>query len=107
MAFIFSFLTGAIGRYIMIGVAIFAAIAWIRHDAAAPYKREIAALRQAAASSLKLAEADQARAKQAEIEKAEIQQMLQVVIDETNQEGTACKLSAGELKRLRNLAASN
>ena len=105
MPFILSFLTGAIGKYLMIGVVAFGALAWIRADAAAPYKREVIVLRQAAADKERLAKENERRAAEAEAEKQEFQKRLQVLIDETNRDGTACVFSDSELERLRNLSA--
>lgn len=105
MPFIFSLLTGAVGKYLLIAVGIFAAVTWIRAEAAAPYKQEIVVLRQAAADKERLAKANERRAAEAEAEKQHFQQRLQVLINETNREGTACVFSDSERQRLLDLAA--
>ena len=107
MPFIFSLLTGAVGKYLLIAVGLFAAVTWIRAEAAAPYKQEIVVLRQAAADKERIAKANERRAAEAEAERQHFQQRLQVLIDETNREATACVLSDIELDRLRSLAAGN
>lgn len=107
MPFIFSLLGGAVGKYLLIAIGIFAAVTWIRAEAAAPYKQEIVVLRQAAADKERLAKANERRAAEAEAEKQHFQQRLQVLIDETNREGTACVFSDSERKRLLDLAAGN
>lgn len=107
MPFIFSLLTGAVGKYLLIAVAALAFVTWIRADAAAPYKREVVALREAAQNKERLAKANERRAEEAETEKQKFQQRLQVLIDETNSQGNACVFSDGERQRLLDLAAGN
>jgi len=102
---ILSFLTGTIGRYLILAVIGVGFLAWIRADAAAPYKQEIAVLRQAAANKERLAKANERRAEEAERERQQFEQRLQVLIDETNREGTACVLSDAERQRLLDLSA--
>jgi hypothetical protein len=107
MPFIFSLLGGAVGKYLVIALGLFAAVTWIRAEAAAPYKREVIVLRQAAADKERLAKANERRAVEAEAERQQFQQRLQVLIDETNSQGNACVFSDGERQRLLDLAAGN
>ena len=105
MGFITNLIGGAALKYLLIAVAGLSVVAWIRYDAAAPYKREVAALYEAAQNKERLAKANQQRADAAETEKQKLQQRLQVLIDETNREGTACVFSNSERQRLLDLAA--
>lgn len=62
---------------------------------------------RAAQDKERLAKANERRAVEAEAEKQQFQQRLQVLIDETNREGTACVFSDSERQRLLDLAAGN
>lgn len=101
---IISFLLGPIGRYLAIGVAVLAFLGWIRHDAAAPYKSEITALRRAADQKDAIIKANADRYLEDQAEKARLEAELQGILNASN-ETDACKLTASELERLRILSA--
>lgn len=94
---------GTAGRYILITIAGVGFLAWIRADAAAPYKREVVALREAAARKEAILKAD---AERAEADRSEIERLkarVEAIAHESRLAG-ACQLSDVELKRLRELA---
>jgi hypothetical protein len=62
-------------------------------------------LTKAAQDKERLAKANERRALAAEAEREQFQTRLQVLIDETNSQGNACKLSDLERQRLLDLAA--
>jgi|SRR5690606_37216552 len=106
MPFIFSLLTGAIGKYLLIGIAALAFVTWIRADAAAPYKREVVALRVAAARKEAIIKADAARAEADSSEIARLQATVEAIAHESRLAG-ACQLNPAELDRLQQLASGN
>lgn len=105
MPFIFSLLTGAVGKYLLIAVAALAFVTWIRADAAAPYKREVVALREAAARKEAIIKADAARAEADSSEIARLQATVEAIAHESRLAG-ACQLNPAELDKLHKLAAS-
>lgn len=107
MPFIFSLLTGALGKYLLIGVAALAFMTWIRHDAAAPYKREVVALREAAARKEAIIKADAARAEADSSEIARLQATVESIAHESRLATGSCQLSPVERDRLQQLAAGN
>lgn len=104
MPFIFSLLTGAVGKYLVIAVAFFAAVTWIRADAAAPYKARISALEDNLARRIRIEEADAKRAEADQSEIARLQATVESIAHESRLAGS-CQLSAPDLERLHKLAA--
>jgi hypothetical protein len=96
--------TGAIVKYLVIASVAFGALAWIRHDAAAPYRKEVTALRAAAKNKERLEQQDAARAEIDRYEHAREKAELEKIIEESRNPG-ACKLSEPELQRLYQLSA--
>lgn len=106
MPFIFSLLTGAIGKYLLIAVAALAFVTWIRADAAAPYKREVVALREAAARKEAILKADAERAEADRSEIARLKATAESIAHESRLATGSCQLSPLERERLQHLAAS-
>jgi len=107
MTLLFSFITGTIGRYLLIGVVAVGFLAWIRYDAAAPYRAETAALREGLARRIAIEQADAARARAAEEEAARLAGQLEQIVNEANQDNGACRFTELERKRLLTLATGN
>jgi hypothetical protein len=103
---ILSFITGTIGRYLILAVVGLGLVAWIRADAAAPYKAEAAALRQAAVRNEAIIAADTARAEADRAEIARLQSTVEAIANESRIAG-ACQLSPADIERLQSLAAGN
>lgn len=104
---ILSFITGTIGRYLLIGIVAVGLLAWIRHDAAAPYRAEAAALREGLAHRIAIEQADAARARAAEEEAARLAGQLEQIVNEANQDNGACRFTELERQRLLTLATGN
>ncbi len=103
MATILGFLLGPIGRWIIISLLSVGFLAWIRADAAGPWKAQAEKLsalivkqHQDAQKDRALAEANAARAQELENE-----------ISRIVGEGGWTKLRADELERLRRIAGGN
>lgn len=105
MPFLIGLFTSAIGKYLVIAAVALGAITWIRHDAKAPYQREISALRSAAAQKDRLLLADAARAEIDRAEKERLEATIEAIAHEARLSPTACKLSPAELERLYQLSA--
>lgn len=105
MTLLSSFITGTIGRYLLMGVIGLGLLAWIRADAAAPYKAEASALRHAIARNEAIIRADAARASAAEEEAARLAAQLEQIVNEANMDEGACRLGDSERERLQQLAA--
>jgi uncharacterized protein YbjT (DUF2867 family) len=101
---ILTLFTGAVGKYLLIGALSIGFLAWIRNDAAAPYRAEVSALRAASAQKERLLQADAARAEIDRFEHAREKAELEKIIEESRNPG-ACKLSGVELGKLYDLAA--
>jgi uncharacterized protein YbjT (DUF2867 family) len=79
--------TGAIVKYLVIASVAFGALAWIRHDAAAPYRKEVTALRAAAKNKERLEQQDAARAEIDRFEHAREKAELEKIIEESRNPG--------------------
>ena len=89
-------------QYGLIALVAFGGLAWLRADAAAPYKAEIVQLRKASQQKDAIIEADAAQ-KLADLEeKTGLENKLREFINATDTD-SACRLSADELSRLRKL----
>ncbi len=97
------FFGGAVGQYVLIGGLALGGLAWLRYDAAAPYRAAVVKLHKDAAKNEAIAEADTIRADVAEAALASAQAQLESLIHD--QKPDACRLSADDVKRLRVLAA--
>jgi hypothetical protein len=104
MIAIWSFITGGIGKYLFLILAGIIAVGWIRYDAAAPYRAEVDALRQAAKVKDEIIRADAA---QSDADRAEIDRLNETLESYINVENSSCVLSDAELGRLRQLAGQH
>lgn len=95
--------TGGVGKYIVIALAFFAAVAWVRADAAAPYKAQIVAMKQSLVQRAAIEKADATRA---ETDRSEIERLKAIVETIANESRTAgaCQLSPADVAKLHRLA---
>jgi hypothetical protein len=94
----------AIAQYGMIALVGLGAVAWLRHDAAAPYKATIVSMKNAAEKKEAITEADTIRADVAEAELAKTQAQLESLLHDQK---PVCRLSGAELDGLRRVAAGS
>lgn len=100
--FIFSFLTGTIGRWLMLAVVGLGLVAYIRHDAAAPYKNAIEKMREASQKKDDIIRRDAARQLDDMQRQSQLESRLNDII--STQNADSCRLSERELVSLRDLA---
>ncbi len=98
---VLSFLGGAVGKYVLIGALALGGLAWVRHNAAAPYKAEIASLRIAAQKKEAIVEADTARKLADVAETEEENTRLRDIISTLSV--TSCRPEPAQLERLKKL----
>lgn len=98
------FIGSSIAQYAIIGLVGLGAIAWLRADAAAPYKATISKLKKAADDKEKIEGEDRRRAEANASKAEELQNELDRIVADTK--AGACKLSADELSRLQYLAGT-
>ena len=102
MSAIIPWLFGATGKYVLIAVLGVSALAWIRADAAAPYKAEIAELEASLARRAEIEKSDEARAK---ADRAEIERLMAQVEAIANESGDSCNFDSAQRDRLLRLSA--
>lgn len=100
--FIFSFLTGTIGRWLMLAVVGLGLVAYIRHDAAAPYKNAIEKMREASQKKDEIIRRDAERQLDDMQRQSQLESRLNEILSTSNAD--SCHLSTDELERLRSLA---
>lgn len=94
----------AIGKYVMIGVAGFVALLWLRHEFRGPLQATIHAMHKASADKERIAGEDRRRADANAARAEELQSELDRIVAETK--AGACRLSQLEIDRLRRLSAA-
>lgn len=99
---IVGFFLGPIGRWVLISVASVAFMAWVRHDARAPYADRVAELTTSITHQHENAERDRQLAEKNAAKAEELQNELEKI---KSPSGT--KLTGDELGRLRVLARSH
>ena len=101
MSAVIPWLFGAVGKYLLIAVVGVSALAWIRADAAAPYKAEIAELEASLAQRVEIEQGDKARAK---ADRAEIRRLMAQVEAIVNESGDSCNFDSSQRELLHRLA---
>ncbi len=104
----------SVGRYLMIGVAGLFAAGILVNGITAPYKREIASLKnhvrdveQAADKRAKILEEDSKLAEAQEEEVLRLRSQIKGILDATPAPSPACKLSSVQLQQLRSVIGTN
>ena len=100
--FIISFLTGTIGRYLLMAVLGIGFLAWIRADAAAPYRHAVTELREASQRKDEIIQRDAERQLDDMQREAQLKERLDAILKDSS---GSCKLSGDDIERLRVLAS--
>lgn len=102
MSIIISLLTGTIGRYLILAVVSVGFLAWIRADAASPYKTAIVELRKASERKDEIIRRDAERQLNDMQRQSQLESRLNDIL--STQNADSCRLSERELVSLRDLA---